>query len=93
MQVKFTLEDTIEWMKSDDYKVRFKAEYWQLVIRMEKARNAIVKFGFDNINGKDIWLVEQLNKQFEIMHEYKKILENRAIGSGIDLDNDSVVLW
>ena len=40
MQVKFTLEDTIEWMKSDDYKVRLKAEYWQLVIRMEKARNA-----------------------------------------------------
>ena len=31
------LKDTIELMQSDDYKERFKAEYYQVKIRLEKA--------------------------------------------------------
>lgn len=93
MQVKFTLEDTIEWMKSDDYKARLKAEYWQLVIRMEKARNAVVKFMKPDLNATAANRAEMLSKQFEIMKEYKKILEKRALSEHADLDNDDVVMW
>lgn len=35
------LKDTIEGMTSDDYKERFKAEYKQLIIRLEKLRAII----------------------------------------------------
>lgn len=93
MQVKFTLEDTIEWMKSDDYKVRLKAEYWQLVIRMEKARNAVSNLIKPELNAKEANRVEMLSKQFEIMKEYKKILEKRAHSENADLDNNDVVFW
>lgn len=40
MDLKYTLSDTTELMQSDDYKERLKAEYWQLVIRLEKLRRA-----------------------------------------------------
>ena len=93
MQVKFTLEDTIEWMKSDDYKVRLKAEYWQLVIRMEKARNAVARFMKQELNATAANRGEMLSKQFEFMKEYKNILEKRAFSENADLDNDDVVFW
>lgn len=93
MQVKFTLEDTIEWMRSDDYKIRLKAEYWQLVIRMEKARNAVANFIKPELNVTAANRCEMLSKQFEIMKEYKKILEKRAFSENADLDNDDVVFW
>lgn len=93
MQVKFTLEDTIEWMQSDDYKVRLKAEYWQLVIRMEKARNAVVHFIKPVLSTTAANRAEMLSDQFEIMKEYKKILEKRAFSENADLDNDDVVMW
>lgn len=94
MQIKFTLEDTSEWMRSDDYKVRLKAEYWQLVIRMEKARNAAVHFL--NPDSPDVTTrsrVEDLLEQFEIMKKYKRLLEKRARYEHADLDNVDVVFW
>jgi hypothetical protein len=87
MQIKFTLEDTIEWMKSDDYKIRLKAEYWQIVIRLEKLRRAIVERFFEDD------YIQELKPQFDIMRKYKHILEQRAIAESIDLDNDDVVMW
>ena len=87
MDLKYTLSDTIEWMQSDDYKVRFKAEYWQLVIRMERLRRAIAeRFFMDDY-------IPELKPQFDIMRKYKHILEQRAIAESIDLDNDDVVMW
>lgn len=93
MDLKYTLSDTIEWMQSDDYKVRFKAEYWRLVIRMEKARNAVANFMKPALNATAANRCEMLSKQFEIMKEYKKILEKRAFSENADLDNDDVVFW
>lgn len=37
------LKDTIDLMNSSDYKDRFKAEYWQVKIRLEKLRKMIAK--------------------------------------------------
>ena len=93
MYIRYTLEDTIEWMKSDDYKARLKAEYWQLVIRMEKARNAVANFIKPDLNATSANRCEMLSTQFEIMKEYKKILEKRAFSENADLDNDDVVFW
>ena len=36
LNLKATLEDTIDLMKSSDYKERFKAEYYQVKFRYEK---------------------------------------------------------
>lgn len=92
MNLKYTLSDTIEWMEYDGfdempYKVHLKAEYWQLVIRMEILRVSIV-----NRDKIDEYL-PVLKKQFDIMRQYKKILESRAEDECIDLDNDDVVIW
>ena len=38
------LKDTITFMESDDYKDRFKAEYYQTKIRYEKLHKMIVKY-------------------------------------------------
>lgn len=37
------LKDTIEMMQSADYKERFKAEYYQVVIRYQKLKAMILK--------------------------------------------------
>ena len=37
------LKDTVELMLSDDYKDRFKAEYYQTKIRYDKLHKMIVK--------------------------------------------------
>lgn len=84
MDIKYTLSDTIEWMQSDDYKVRLKAEYWQLVIRLEKLRQAFAHHFIANDGYSD---------RLDIMRKYKHILEQRAIAESIDLDNDDVVMW
>lgn len=39
------LLDTIEMMKSDDYKERFKAEYYQLKIRLDRLNALVIKKG------------------------------------------------
>lgn len=38
------LEETVELMLSNDYKDRFKAEYWQLKIRTIKLNDMVNKF-------------------------------------------------
>lgn len=39
------LKDTIKMMESNDYKERFRAEYWQVRIRLEKLESMIKKMG------------------------------------------------
>lgn len=89
MDLKHTLSDTIDWMQSDDYKERLKAEYWQLVIRMERLRRVVVS----RFRNEDLGRVNALLDQFDLMKEYKHILEQRANAENIDLDNDDVVMW
>lgn len=93
MELKYSIEDTIEWMKSSDYKIRLKAEYWQLIIRMEKVRCATLNIGYTDLNAFNAVRVEDMCNQFKIMHEYKHILEKRAMYDMIDLDNQAVVMW
>lgn len=44
-----TLKDTVEMMNSDDYKERFKAEYYQLVTRYRGLKSMLIKWDEGNI--------------------------------------------
>lgn len=82
MELKYSLKDTVEWMYSDDWKVRLKAEYWQLMIRLEKLRYCIVNI---EDSDRDIFI-----EQYNAMIEYMFILERKAWAYCIDLDNKSI---
>lgn len=80
-----TLNDTVDLMESENYKERFRAEYWQTKIRYErlKKRNAKLEanavtnaFPFGQfVNGTPDSL---LRDQQRIMEEYLHTLELRA---------------
>ena len=44
------LQDTIELMKSSDFKDRFKAEYYQLDIRIKKLSDMLDKYKAGTLN-------------------------------------------
>ena len=83
------LKDTITSMQSEDYKERFKAEYYQTKIRYEKLKD------FNNrIEAAKLTLKEEpkhdcpfhlLQSQQRCMEEYLHILEVRAKIEGIVL--------
>lgn len=89
-----SLSDTIELMNSDDYKDRFRAEYYQTKIRYEK-----LKYLNTRIKAHNITVYEQnkviapqhscpedlLRDQQHIMGEYLHTLEIRAVIEGIEL--------
>lgn len=91
-------KETANAMVSLDYKERFKAEYWQLKIRLEKLRkfNLRIKAGRmmnemlckdDRVPKHDCpdWL---LDDQQRVMENYLDILEERAIIENIDLGEE-----
>lgn len=75
------LKDTIEDMISDDYIRRYKAEYRQLVIRIDKLTEYLKHY-----NNSDS-LIEKTFKaqQLEAMLHYRNILELRANINNINL--------
>ena len=76
-----TLNDTVALMLSDDYKERFKAEYYQLKIRIEKLEAAIK--GYDNGEVNLDAPPELFRQQLDYMINCKSILEQRASYEGI----------
>lgn len=95
---EFTLNQTIEQMQSNDYKERFKAEYWQTKYRYEKLKNLNTRIEAaertEFLVSCDKKVVEMpkhdcptdlLKEQQYIMGEYLRILEVRAVIEGIDL--------
>lgn len=85
------LKDTVPYMLSDDYKVRFIAEYWQTKIRYEKLKdfcNKIEAYEMHNCGRPvqhDVPLY-LLKDQQSNMGEYLHILEVRAVIEKIDLN-------
>lgn len=80
-----TLSDTINNMLSEDYSERFKAEYNQLTIRLERLENVISKAEANDVTFNNNKSLEILKAQRETMQSYKKILETRADNEGIRL--------
>lgn len=83
---KLSLTDTAAMMASEDYKERFKAEYYQLVIRFNKLKAMLDKWdsgalGFAPSCPRGIY-----NFQIKAMGEYISTLEIRAHIEGIELE-------
>lgn len=76
-----SLKDTIPYMMSNDYKERFKGEYYQLVIRIRNLEKTIRTRG----NGMTISSLAALSNQLDSMLTYKAMLENRAKIQHIEL--------
>lgn len=82
------LKDTVEMMNSDDYKERFKAEYYQTKIRYEKLKKFNNKIeAYDKLPYDIQWITKEpkhdcpaslLREQQKVMGEYLHILEVRA---------------
>lgn len=79
------LKDTVEMMLSEDYKERFKAEYYQLKIRLDKLNDMLSKYKNGTLDFKPACSYEDLYEQFIYMEHYIVSLEMRALSEGIRL--------
>ena len=80
------LKDTIELMNSEDYKDRFKAEYWQTKIRYNKLHEMLVKYEAGTLDFEPTCPITKLMNQASHMGNYLKSLEVRAEIENIDLN-------
>jgi hypothetical protein len=78
-------KDTIELMQSEDYKERFKAEYWQTKIRYDKLHVMIVKYEAGTLNFTPSCTINLLKDQAKYMGMYLYMLEVRAQIEGVEL--------
>ena len=81
-------EETVDLMLSEDYKERFKAEYFQTKIRYEKLHKMIVKYEAKTLNFEPSCSIELLKSQASNMGQYLYCLEVRAEIEGIILKYD-----
>lgn len=72
------LKDTTEMMTSEDYKERFKAEYYQTKIRYDKLHDLVKKYDADTLEFELSCPVELLKHQKSMMGQYLYDLEVRA---------------
>lgn len=79
------LKNTISMMTSDDYKERFKAEYFQNFIRYQKLQNMTEKWDKGELIFKPTCPRDIYDNQLEAMGKYLRILEKRAELENIDL--------
>lgn len=79
------MTDTVQLMESTDYKDRFKAEYWQVRIRLGKLRKMIAKYQAGTLGFTPACSLEVLKAQVEPMQNYLDVLEVRAQIEEIEL--------
>lgn len=80
------LKDTIDMMLSEDYKERFKAEYYQLVNRRKGLMTMLEKN--DTSENKSACTKDIYKAQLDAMENYIAMLEIRAYFEKIDLSED-----
>lgn len=80
------LKKTVEMMNSADYKERFKAEYYQVVIRYQKLKAMLQKWDNGELNFQPTCPRSTYNMQIKAMTDYIVVLEARAVIEGIELD-------
>lgn len=79
------LERLIELMKSEDYKDRFRAEYYQLEDRIDKLGNMLEKYKAGTLNFTPSCSYDLLNGQLKSMLLYLEYLTERAEIEDIEL--------
>ena len=78
-------KDTVEMMNSEDYKERFKAEYYQLLIRLDGLTSMLIKWKNNMLDFEPKCSKETLENQLIFMQGYMAILRLRAEIEEIDL--------
>lgn len=81
------LRDTVEMMNSEDYEERFKAEYYQVVIRYLRLKVMIDMWDEGNLNFKPTCPRSTYDIQLRAMADYIAILEARAVMENIKLED------
>lgn len=79
------LSETVEMMNSTDYKERFRAEYFQLKIRVNGLKNMLDKWDKGELDFTPTCPREIYNDQMEYMINYMTVLANRAELEHVDL--------
>ena len=79
------LKDTVEMMNSEDFKERFKAEYYQLSLRLYSLTSMLYKWKNNMLDFEPKCSKETLENQLIFMRGYMDILRLRAEIEGIDL--------
>ena len=80
-----SLQDTVEMMNSEDYKDRFKAEYYQVYIRFVKLKAMLEKWDKDELDFEPTCPYSTYEMQIKAMRDYISVLEARAVMENIDL--------
>ena len=78
------LKDTINMMTSEDYKERFKAEYYQLKIRIDGLKKMLKSWDEGTLTFKPTCPRKLYEDQLKAMLDYLGILLIRAHTEGID---------
>lgn len=81
------LIDTVDMMLSVDYKERFKAEYYQVVIRYNKLKKMLEKWDNGTLNFIPDCPRNAYDWQVESMKQYIAVLETRAEIEKINLED------
>ena len=79
------LKETVPMMESADYKERFKAEYYQLLIRFDSLTSMLIKWENNTLDFVPKCSKETLENQFIFMQGYLCILRLRAEKEEIEL--------
>lgn len=79
------LKDTIQQMLSEDYRERFKAEYYQVKIRYDKLVDMLDRWDKGRLLISPTCPRELLWRQVTVMEDYMDLLIGRSIVEGIDL--------
>ena len=80
-----SLQDTVEMMNSEDYRNRFKAEYYQVYIRFVKLKAMLEKWDKDELDFEPTCPYSTYEMQIKAMRDYISVLEARAVMENIDL--------
>ena len=83
--IKMQLKETVSMMESADYKERFKAEFYQLLIRLDSLTSMLIKWKNNMLDFEPKCSKETLENQVIFMQGYLDILRLRAEIEEIDL--------
>ena len=79
------LIDTVPLMNSEDYRDRFKAEYYQVYIRFVKLKAMLEKWDKDELDFEPTCPYSTYEKQIKDIRDYISVIEARAVMENIDL--------
>ena len=79
------LKDTVALMNSDDYKDRFKAEYWQLRHRLDKLNDMLNRYDKSELDFVPNTPILWLEQQAHAMRAYLNALSVRCSYENIDV--------